>query len=344
MYHFIRNFLFLLPPEKAHYLTLHIFSFLLKIPGMSALMGSIFKSNGIDHAVTISGMTFKNRVGLAAGFDKDARFLEVWKALGFGHVEVGTVTPKAQPGNEHPRLFRLPKDKAIINRMGFNNQGVEAMVRRLENRPRGLIVGGNIGKNKITPNEKAVDDYLHCFEKLYELVDYFAVNVSSPNTPGLRALQDKDALKEILGILLQRREKYVAEGKTSKPVFLKIAPDLTEGQLDDIIAQSIELQFEGIIATNTTISREGLKTDNTKIETMGAGGLSGKPLKNRSDQVLQYLHDRLDKRTILIGVGGIMSESDARDKFEAGAQLVQIYSGFIYEGPGLVGRLAGVKI
>lgn len=340
MFSLIRKILFLLPPEKAHYATLNILSMALKTPLLGAWLKSNFHNKG-QTPVQFCELTLPNKVGLAAGFDKDARYLEVWKALGFGHAEIGTITPLPQPGNEKPRLFRLPKDKAIINRMGFNNLGLDQAIVQLKNRPTGLIIGGNIGKNKITPNEKAVDDYLICFEKLYDFVDYFTVNVSSPNTPGLRALQDKDALHEILSVLIQERKDLTDKGRPYRPILLKIAPDLTPGQLDDIIELKKELNFDGIIANNTTISREALVTDPLVIEQMGAGGLSGAPLKMRSSEVMRYLRKHLPE-TPLIGVGGIMNAKDGIDRLNDGADLIQVYTGFIYAGPGLVRALAVV--
>ncbi len=325
--------------EKAHHVTLTLLNIIIKTP----IIGSIFKSfwrNKDAQGIDFAGLHFPNRVGLAAGFDKNAKYLEVMKALGFGHVEIGTVTPKAQPGNDKPRLFRLVKDEAIINRMGFNNDGVLAIAERLKNRPEGLIVGGNIGKNKITANEDAVSDYKICFEKLYPYVDYFTVNVSSPNTPGLRALQDRGPLTEILNALMSMRSTYVAQGQKQLPILLKIAPDLNQEQLDDIVALTLETKIDGLVATNTTISREGLTTDKATVEAIGAGGLSGKPVKEKSTEVLSYLCQKFEGKVPVIGVGGIHSKADADDKFKAGAGLVQVYSGFIYEGPALVKAIA----
>jgi dihydroorotate dehydrogenase len=256
-------------------------------------------------------------------------------ALGFGFVEIGTVTPLAQPGNPLPRMFRLPKDQALINRMGFNNDGAVAVLARLKKLKGKVIVGGNIGKNKNTPNEKAVDDYLKCFEQLFEFVDYFVINVSSPNTPGLRELQEKEPLKRILSELMDRNRLM----PTPKPVLLKIAPDLTESQLDDILEIVSETGLNGIIATNTTISRENLDTEVSKIKSIGAGGLSGKPLKDRSTEIIRYLHQKSGGKIPLVGVGGIHSAEDAAEKLNAGASLVQLYTGFIYEGPALISKI-----
>jgi dihydroorotate dehydrogenase len=258
--------------------------------------------------------------------------------MGFGSVEIGTVTPLGQPGNDQPRLFRLIADQAVINRMGFNNDGADVVVERLKNRPSGLIVGGNIGKNKVTPNEEAQRDYEICFEKLYDYVDYFVVNVSSPNTPNLRALQDKEPLMRILSALVAKRK-----GKTlHKPILLKIAPDLTESQLNDVVEIVNESGIEGIVATNTTISREQLLTPKAKIEAIGAGGLSGKVLHTHSTQVLGYIHRQSKGSIPLIGVGGIHNTQTAQAKLDAGATLVQLYTGFIYEGPALVKRIAAL--
>lgn len=308
-----------------------LFKTLLSIPGGSWLTQKMFGYESNNASITIDGLTFPNAVGLAAGFDKDGKYYHDMSKLGFGFVEIGTVTPLPQKGNPQPRLFRVPSDNGIINRMGFNNDGVDAMVERIKKygKPENCILGGNIGKNKITPNDKAVDDYIICFEKLYDLVDYFVVNVSSPNTPGLRELQDKKPLSIILNALTKRN-------KDQKPLFLKIAPDLTEGQLNDIIDLVNETGITGLIATNTTISREGLSTDAKKIESIGNGGLSGAPLTNRSTEIIKYLHDRSQGAFPIIGVGGICNGQDAVDKIKAGASLVQIYSGLIYRGPELV--------
>lgn len=252
--------------------------------------------------------------------------------LGFGFIEVGTVTPKGQPGNPQPRMFRLPKDKGLINRMGFNSEGVEALVERLKNRPKNLIIGGNIGKNKDTPNEKATDDYVICFEALFPYVDYFVVNVSSPNTPDLRALQDKEPLTR----LLSRLQELNLKKSAPKPILLKIAPDLNNDQLNDIIEIVGETKIAGIIATNTTISREGLNESKERIEAIGAGGLSGEPVRQRSTEVIRYLSKKTNGKLTIIGVGGISSAEDAIEKLDAGAALIQIYTGLIYEGPALI--------
>jgi len=297
------------------------------------------------------GLNFRNPVGLGAGFDKNALYLRELEALGFGFVEIGTVTPKPQPGNERPRLFRLPQDQALINRMGFNNDGVEVVAGRLRvwrSSPAGavspgfprMIIGGNLGKNKVTPNEDAWKDYEICFRALYDLVDYFVVNVSSPNTPGLRELQDKDALRRIL-INLQRvnGELSASSGLAARPLLLKIAPDLNQQQLDDVIALALEIGLDGLVATNTTISREGLVTGSDRVEAIGAGGLSGAPVRERATEVVRYLAEQSGGRFTIIASGGIFTSSDAAEKIAAGAALVQVWTGFIYEGPFIVGRI-----
>lgn len=280
----------------------------------------------------VFGLKFKNPVGLAAGFDKDAKLFNELSFLGFGFLELGTVTPKPQPGNLKPRLFRVLDDEGIINRMGFNNGGVEQMVKRLKRNYSTVIIGGNIGKNKVTPNENAVDDYLICFDALYDYVHYFAINVSSPNTPNLRELQEKEPLKALIMSLVERNRTKPKE----KPILLKIAPDLTDSQLDDIIEIVAETGISGVIATNTTIDRSMLKTDAATVEAIGAGGLSGKPVRKRSTEVIKYLHEKSNGAFPIVGVGGIHSADDAIEKLDAGASLVQVYSGYIYEGPGLV--------
>lgn len=280
------------------------------------------------------GLTFTNPIGLAAGFDKDAKCFEAMGELGFGFVEIGTVTPKPQSGNPKPRLFRLKKDQALINRMGFNNGGASQIVERLKKRKKGeqLIIGGNIGKNKWTPNEKAIEDYLKVFSELYPYVDYFAVNVSSPNTENLRSLQDKEPLLELLQSILQLNRSY----DPPKPILLKIAPDLSSMQLDDIISIALDLKLDGIIATNTTVSRDGLNSEAKLVSKIGAGGLSGKPLTSRSTEIIRYLHQGLGGKIPIIGVGGIHTKEEALEKLDAGASLIQLYTGFIYEGPNLI--------
>ncbi len=339
LYKLLVRFLFLFDPEKVHYLTLNLFSFIRKIPVLGWGIRRCFGIRDNYKPTEFAGLTFKNPVGLAAGFDKDARYMHEFAAMGFGFIEVGTVTPLAQPGNDKPRLFRLIQDKAIINRMGFNNEGVEAMAKRLQHKPQGLIIGGNIGKNKITPNENAISDYEICFKRLYDLVDYFVVNVSSPNTPGLRDLQEKEPLTRILSHLIQLRKAFLSSGQKLRPLFLKIAPDLTNSQLDDVIDIVLSTGIDGLVATNTTIGRSGLITPTEKIEQIGAGGLSGKPLTQRSTEVIAYIHSKSGGKIPIIGVGGIHSSSNASEKMQAGAGLVQLYTGFIYEGPALISRI-----
>jgi len=335
---FIKPFLFLFQPEKAHYLTFGVLKALFFIPGMKALFGAMYRPKNAK-PVNVFGLSFPNQVGLAAGFDKDAKFLHELSTIGFGFIEIGTVTPKPQDGNPKPRLFRLPKDEAIINRMGFNNEGVDAAVERIKafrkTHPH-FIIGGNIGKNKVTPNENAVDDYIYCFEKLFEVVNYFVVNVSSPNTPGLRELQDKAPLTALLSKLQELNNAK----PNPKPILLKIAPDLTQEQLDDIIEIVGTTKIAGLIATNTTISRDGLTTPKAVVESIGNGGLSGKPVTSKSTQVIEYITQKSNGNISIIGVGGIHSKQDAEAKIKAGASLVQLYTGFIYEGPSLVKRCA----
>lgn len=329
MYPLLKFFLFKLNPEKAHHLT---FS-LLKIPGISFLAKILFTTEDASLKKNVFGLEFKNPVGLAAGLDKDAVAFNQMGDVGFGFVEIGTVTPKPQPGNDKPRLFRLPKNEALINRMGFNNYGVVEATKHLRNRKdKHLIIGGNIGKNKLTPNEKAVDDYVICFNELYDVVDYFVVNVSSPNTPNLRDLQEKEPLTSLLNTLQTLNNQKVKP----KPILLKIAPDLTNTQLDDIIEIVALTKIAGIIATNTTISREGLNYSKGEIEAIGMGGLSGKPLSKRSTEVIKYLKQKSNNAFPVIGVGGIHSADDAIEKLEAGADLIQLYTGFIYHGPQLI--------
>ncbi len=337
MYAILRRFLFLMPAETAHHVTFHSLRLLMKIPFIKALCLHNFK---VENSFDFIGLKFRNRVGLAAGLDKNAAYLSELSSLGFGFIEIGTVTPKPQPGNELPRLFRLRADESLINRMGFNNEGVDAAVERLKNRPKGLIVGGNIGKNKITPNESAVEDYAICFNKLYQYVDYFVVNVSSPNTPNLRELQDKKPLLEILNRLVLLRNEWIKKGKISKPVLLKIAPDLSDSQLDDVIEIVQESGIDGLVATNTTLSRDGLKTSNEMVTAIGAGGLSGKILQARANEVVKYIHEKTNGEMPIIGVGGIHDVASGIERIEAGAGLIQLYTGFIYSGPNLVKHLA----
>jgi dihydroorotate dehydrogenase len=293
-----------------------------------------FFSGKVPHSepLVVSGLAFPNPVGLAAGLDKDAEAVAALGALGFGFVEVGTLTPKPQPGNPQPRLFRLPKDRGLINRMGFNNHGVVAAAQRLKNRPAGLVVGGNIGKNKDTPNELAAQDYVLSLRALHPVVDFFTVNISSPNTPGLRALQSLEPLRELMREVLEERDRH----QPRRPVWVKLAPDLTNEELVDTAQLIVSVGADGIIATNTTLSRSGLGTDPLKVEQIGAGGLSGAPLRQRSTDVIRVLRGAVGPDFPLIAVGGVLSGQDAREKKEAGATLVQVYTGLIYEGPQLV--------
>ncbi|MBL7885714.1 MAG: quinone-dependent dihydroorotate dehydrogenase [Flavobacterium sp.] len=323
----IRPILFWFDPEKVHYFTFSLIRTLSKIPGCSLLFRLMYSIEDKRLEREVFGLKFKNPVGLAAGFDKDAKLFNELSNFGFGFIEIGTLTPIGQEGNPKKRLFRLKEDSAIINRMGFNNGGVKEAVERLKNN-KGVLIGGNIGKNKVTPNENAVDDYKICFETLFDYVDYFVVNVSSPNTPNLRELQEKEPLKQLLNQLQADNLQHT----TPKPILLKIAPDLTDSQLLDIIEIVNETKIAGVIATNTTLSRNGLQSEN-KSE---MGGLSGKPLTKRSTEVIRFLSEKSNKSFPIIGVGGIHTAEDAIEKLEAGASLVQLYTGFIYEGPKLV--------
>lgn len=340
MYSLIKPILFKFDPEQVHHFVTKNLKIFNSAPGGSALSRSLWRIEDSRLEKDVLGLRFKNPVGLAAGFDKNGEYISEMANLGFGFIEVGTVTPLPQPGNDKPRMFRLPADEALINRMGFNNKGVDMAAERIaayrKNQPeaqKGLMIGGNIGKNKNTPNEEAVSDYIKCFDRLFDVVDYFVVNVSSPNTPGLRALQDKKPLTEILSTLQQRNSK----NGIRKPILLKIAPDLTNEQLDDIIEIVAETKIDGLIATNTTISREGLISPEKVVKE--AGGLSGRPLTQRSTEVIRYLAEKSNYAFPIIGAGGIHSAEDAIDKLNAGASLIQLYTGFIYEGPALIGRI-----
>lgn len=333
MYKLFRFVLFQFDAEKVHYFVVGL---LRKIHGFlptRALFRSLYVTENNKLTTPFLGLSFPNPVGLAAGFDKNAQNIDALADCGFGFIEIGTITPKAQPGNDKPRLFRLKQDQAILNRMGFNNDGVQAAIAQLKKRQnKQIIIGGNIGKNKWTPNEEANNDYVECFEALFEHVDYFVVNVSSPNTPNLRALQEKEPLTNLLNELQQRN---LAKNK-AKPLLLKIAPDLSNTQIDEIIEIVHETKIDGLIVANTTISREGLKTPISQVEAMGAGGISGKPVTARSTELIRYIHDKSNGSIPMIAVGGIHTAQDALDKIQAGATLVQLYTGFIYEGPALV--------
>lgn len=331
----IRPFLFTKDAEAAHYFAFRWIKRLFKLPLTRSISKGLYNFESGYLETECFGLKFRNPVGLAAGFDKDAKLYDELSAFGFGFIEIGTITPKPQPGNPQPRLFRLPEDQSLINRMGFNNEGLDAAVQRLKGRKTNVLIGGNIGKNKVTPNEEAVNDYLLCFNGLHPYVDYFVVNVSSPNTPNLRALQEKGPLKHILNSLQEAGKSF----EQHKPILLKIAPDLSEDQLLDIVEIVQETGIEGVIATNTTISREGLKTDGDTVNAIGAGGVSGKAVKSRSTEVIRFLRDNAKDHFPIIGVGGIQTAEDAIEKLEAGASLVQVYTGFIYEGPGMIKRI-----
>lgn len=327
--------LFFFDAEQVHYWVCDLLRFAYRLPLVPGLLKKLYVFEHPSLVQEVAGLRFKNPVGLAAGFDKNAEMVDELAALGFGFVEIGTVTPRPQPGNDRPRLFRLKADKGLINRMGFNNKGANVAAAKLRYRKSDIMVGGNIGKNKDTPNEKALDDYTRCFQDLFDVVDYFVVNVSSPNTPGLRDLQEKEPLTH----LLRELQKLNGYKPAPKPIFLKIAPDLNLGQLDDIVEIVQATGIAGVIATNTTIARKNLATSSAELERIGAGGLSGQPLRYRSSEVIRYLCEKSGNAFPVIGVGGIASPADAREKLNAGASLLQIYTGFIYEGPGLARRI-----
>ncbi|HLF47652.1 MAG TPA: quinone-dependent dihydroorotate dehydrogenase [Chitinophagaceae bacterium] len=351
MYKLLRRILFLFPPEQVHYFSMNCLRFFCNVYFFRKIITKCFRPTG-NNQYSIFNIQYSNRVGLGAGFDKNAKYLSEIKTLGFGFVEIGTVTPLPQKGNDLPRLFRLPKDKALINRMGFNNDGVKVIAERLrqwrdcqssivnreiddspkESSRTRLIIGGNIGKNKNTPNENAWKDYETCFKELHPYVDYFTVNVSSPNTPGLRELQEKESLRKILMHL-----QMINNGKAkAKPVLLKISPDLTLEQLDDVIDLAMEIKLDGLVAVNTTIDREKLLTTNHKLQTIGQGGLSGLPLKHRSTEIVKYIYQKTNGEIPVIASGGIFTGADAKEKLDAGASLLQVWTGFIYEGPVIV--------
>jgi dihydroorotate dehydrogenase len=331
----LQPLLFALDAERAHRITFAMLKLAYALPPARWLLKQLYYYRPEALACEVAGIRFPSRVGIAAGLDKNAEIIRPLGAIGVGFVEIGTVTPRPQAGNDRPRLFRLKPDRAIINRMGFNNEGMEAVVQRLKRHKGQLVIGGNIGKNKITPNEQAIDDYLACYEALQPWVDYFVVNVSSPNTPNLRDLQEKEPLKHLLHTL----QNVNLQQPSPKPIFLKIAPDLSDTQLSDIVEVVQQTGIAGVIATNTTISREGLQTSPTTLTQIGAGGLSGRPLRQRATEVIRYLRQALGAEVALIGVGGIHSPQDALEKLEAGADLVQVYTGFVYEGPMLIKQI-----
>lgn len=343
MYKLLRNILFLFPAESVHYFSMNVLKLACQIGFIKKIIASQFTVSDKRFEKELFGLNFKNSIGLGAGFDKNALYLNELEALGFGFVEIGTVTPLPQPGNHKPRLFRLPDDKALINRMGFNNDGVKTIANRLrkwkntnQSAVAGshLIVGGNIGKNKITPNEDAWKDYEVCFRELFDCVDYFVVNVSSPNTPGLRELQEKDALRKILSNL----QSINLQNNKPKPLLLKIAPDLTREQMDDVISLAQEIKLDGLVATNTTISREGL-CHRSAIVSRQSGGLSGMPLKEKSTGIVKYIHEKTNGMIPIIASGGVFTSEDAKEKMNAGGSLIQVWTGFIYEGPGIVKKI-----
>lgn len=340
MYKLLRNILFLFDAEKVHYFSMNFLKLLFKIPIIKKIFRSQFSVLNSQLETHVFGLTFKNPVGLAAGFDKNAKYLNELETLGFGFIEIGTVTPLPQKGNNMPRLFRLPKDKALINRMGFNNDGVTVIKKRLQLWRNSnskiqnlkLIIGGNIGKNKSTSNEDAWKDYEVCFGELFDYVDYFVVNVSSPNTPGLRDLQQKDSLKKIL-LPLQNINHQKPQ---PKPLLIKISPDINTTEINDVIDVALELKLNGIVVSNTTISRDNLLTSKSKIERTGAGGISGKPLQKASTDIIKYIKSKVKDEIPVIGSGGIFNHKDALEKINAGAALLQVWTGFIYEGPAIV--------
>lgn len=344
MYSICRKILFLFDAEKVHYFSMNLLVFFCKIPFTKKIIQKKFSPSQNKFSKNIAGIHFPNPIGLAAGFDKNACYLNALQTLGFGFIEIGTVTPLPQEGNEPPRLFRMPKDKAIINRMGFNNDGVQAVAERIKTYKKShplsekypMIIGGNIGKNKITPNEDAWKDYEICFNELHDVVDYFVVNVSSPNTPGLRDLQQVDSLKKILTHL----QKINAQKNIARPIFLKISPDLNRNDLDEIINLVLEIHLDGLVVANTTIGRNNLKTNFEKIEKIGAGGLSGQPLFNSTNEMTRYIHQKTNGKICIIGSGGIFTSDEANERMANGADLIQVWTGFIYEGPGIIKKIA----
>lgn len=331
----IRPLLFLIPPETVHHIIVLIIKFIYRIPGFKTLLRKIYVYNDQQLNRELFGIHFTNPVGLAAGFDKNASFFREFSVFGFGFIEIGTVTPLGQPGNSRPRLFRISRDQGLINRMGFNNLGLDEAIQKLRNKPEGLIIGGNIGKNTATPNETAADDYATCFEGLYPFVDYFVINVSCPNISDLSELQDKDLLKGILVRLSDLRSTMARK----KPILVKISPDLDSNQIDEVLELISLTGMDGVVATNTSVQRVNLISRSDLINKIGQGGLSGKPLRQRSTEIIKYIADKTNGKLTIIGVGGIMSPDDAIEKIHAGAHLIQIYTGFIYEGPAIIKRI-----
>lgn len=331
----LRPLFFLFDPEKIHHFTFSLIKTSCKIPGIASLFRALYTIDDPKLERKLFGLTFKNPVGLAAGFDKNAVLYNELANFGFGFIEIGTVTPKGQIGNPKQRLFRLKEDKGIINRMGFNNEGLEAAITQLKKNKRKLIIGGNIGKNTQTKPEDYTKDYLECFNALHPYVDYFVLNVSCPNVGSHAKLNDKDYLLELIGTVQKANKTF----EKQKPILLKIAPDLNDGQLDEIVDLIAETNLDGVIASNTSIDRTGLKTSDERLTEIGNGGLSGQPIKDKSTQVIKYLSEKSKQSFPIIGVGGIHSAKDALDKIAAGADLVQIYTGFIYEGPSLIKKI-----
>jgi dihydroorotate dehydrogenase len=336
MYKFlIRPLLFKIDPEKVHHLIVFFLKTFFKIPGLKQLFALIFNYNHPSLQTNFLGLKFKSPIGLAAGFDKDAKIFNEFSSFGFSFIEIGTVTPKPQQGNPKPRIFRIPQDKALINRMGFNNLGVDQAVERLKKRNKSIIIGGNIGKNTATPNENAIDDYDYCFRKLYDCVDYFVINVSCPNVTDLGKLQDRESL----GAIMQRLIDIRMNQQIRKPILLKISPDLNMKQVDDAIEISVEKGIDGFVVSNTTITRNNLTIESKRIDEIGKGGMSGLPIASKSTKLIKYIADKTQRKMPIIGVGGIMNEKEAIEKLRAGASLIQIYTGFIYEGPGFVKKI-----
>ena len=329
--YFIRNFLFLFSPEYSHSIAIFFIKLFFLIPGFKYFLKLFYSFEGSGLEKNVFGLVFKNPIGLAAGFDKNATIFNEFESFGFGFIEIGTVTPKSQYGNQKPRLFRLTSDDALINRMGFNNDGIDSVVKRLKNKKANIIIGGNIGKNKTTPNEIASSDYKECLQKIAPYVDYLVLNISSPNTPGLVELQKKTGLKSLLSVVQEINQKDY-----NKPLLIKISPDLSSMQIDHILDLVEEFNISDIIATNTSSNREDLITESSHVQKIGLGGLSGKPLFDKSKKVVSYINKKTAGKLPIIAVGGIMNSDDALEMLESGASLIQVYTGFIYKGPSLI--------